>query len=336
MTDTLTKSNSETRLEQASRLLKPFPLLALFYLLPEKMIRDEIRLEIAPRCPLEFIADDFFMRIYLGKMFPKRMMKLWARLIWESKVVSGFAVDYSEHEPIQVLIHDPDTCIKVLASLGYDTDWLARQSVTIMDIPYPSEEKAAERLAELVQRFWEHDKSIARKIYEIARAHRTHNDFTDRKSHARIDFHRKYYHTRTKSKLVSIQNVWEDVEYVADVEYNMENVIAADWVLYFYKWLNSGRDVAICKLRYMGFTQKQIAALLKYKNHSGVNKRIKLVRGILEACVEWQQKLYDNSSTPPPPKLLERNCTLYQPKDVSEQQEVRYDIIEFTYKRTMK
>ena len=323
----------ETRLERARNLLKQFPLLVLFYLLPEKMVQDELGLEFAPRCPIAFIADDFFLTIYAGKMFPKRMMKLWAKLIWDAGVVSGFAVDYSEHEPIQILIHDLDTCIKVLASKGYDTDWLAAQSLTIMDIPYPSEEEAAEHLAELVQHFWEHNKSIARKIYEIARTHRAHRDFTDRKSHTRIDFHRKYYHTRTKSKLVSIQNVWEDVEYIADVEYNLENVIARDWVLYFYKWLGNKRDVVICKLRCMGFTQKQIGTFLKYKNHSGVNKRIKLVREILEAYIEWQRELDEDITTPPPPKLLKRNSTLYRLKGKSEQREIRYNIIEFSYKR---
>jgi len=327
------KLAQDPHFERASRILKRFPLLTLFYLLPEEIPRDELQLDFAPRNPVAFIADDFYLTIYAGRVFSRRLMKIWAELMWAAGYTQGFLSDFSKDEPIHILMHDPQTCIKVLSALGYDTDWLATMSTSITGIPFPGEEEAAERLASMVLGFWESEEIKARKIYEVARTHRTHEDFIARKSNVRKDFHRKYYHTRAKNVLVSIQDVWGDVEYVADVEYDLENVIAADWVFHFYKWLGNERDVVICKLRYMGFTQEQIATLLKYKNHSGVNKRIKQIRGILEVYVQWQRELEQDASTPPPPKLLKKNKLLYQPKGKTEAREIPYSVIDFSYPR---
>jgi hypothetical protein len=313
--------------------MERFPLLTLFYLLPEAALREGLGLDFAPRNPIEFVADDYYLTIYAGRMFSRRLMALWAKIMWAAGGMTGFESDYSKDNPMNILTHDSDTCLKVLSILGYDTDWLATQAISTMQIPYADADETVRRWTSIVRCFWESDEIKAREVYEIAKAHRAHEDFTARKSNARIDFHRKYYHTRAKSRLVPIQSAWEEVEYVPDIDYDLDHVIACGWVRNFYRWLGNKKDIDICKLRYMDYTQQQIADHLKYKNHSGVTKRLKLIADILEVYVEWQWELEQDNNAPPPPKLFKRNPALYQPKDDGEPWELRYISIPFAYQR---
>ena len=153
------------------------------------------------------------------------------------------------------------------------------------------------------------------------------------KATVRIDFHRKYYHTRTKGRLVSFESVPEDMEYVPDAEYDLGNVIASAWVQNFFRWLGNKKDIDICKLLYMGFTQQEIADRLGYKNHSGVNKRIKIIREILEVFIEWQRDLEQDSSALPPAKLAAKDAEQDEPIAKPDKPAIKYDVIEFSYTR---
>ena len=246
----------------------------------------ELRLESAPRNPLAFIADDDYLSMYLGRMFPRRLMNVWSNFLWLSGVVRGSESAYSADDPMRILTRDPNTCIKVLAIMGYDTDWLALQSITKPEIVLPREE-AVECFSRFIRCFWEHEEIRASEIYDVVRQHRAHEDFTDSKSTVRIDFHRQYYHTRAKIKTVNIADAWEDAEYIPDTDHDIDNIVLSDWIERFFATLGNDKDVEICKLLYIGCTQQQIADSLGYKNHSGVNKRIAHIKGKLSAYIGY-------------------------------------------------
>jgi hypothetical protein len=181
---------------------------------------------------------------------------------------------------------------------------------------YLTEEQTDALCKDMAKLFW-HDPTIkAKEIFDIVHEHRDHRDFSERKSKVRIDFHRKYYHTRAKRKLVRLDDVIEEVMYVPDDDRDLQNVIANDWVEKFYDWLGRKKDIDICRLRCLDATQQQIADRLGYKNHSGVNKRLKYIGDILEQFVKWQQEL---EAEPPPSEPEPSN--------------IKYDEIEFTYER---
>jgi len=297
--------------ERASHLLKPFPLLILFYLLPEELVQ-ELKLTAVPRCPLEFVADEFFAARYFGKAFRKRLMKLWAKFIWESTIIKGFVGDYSADDPMHILAHDPDICLKALASMGYDTDWLATKSVTEMVKPYPNVEESAEGLARLVYCFWMHPEIKASEIYEIVRTRRAHEDYSFRESNAKIDFYRSYNHTQSKTKMVPYNGGEHDTSSTKYLDVNLQNVdIHDNWNSLFAR-LRGKHDETIFKMTYLGYTQKQIADYVGYADQGAVSKRLKYI---------WAEyrKQREQDNNPPPSK---------KPSTV------KYDVIPFSYKRT--
>lgn len=110
-----------------------------------------------------------------------------------------------------------------------------------------------------------------------------HEDFEEWSTHVRIDFVRKWHHTRAKNvRSFSLESALEDVEgglyYLFDETQNAEeNVIAQDYSERFFARL-SERDRAILQLRLDGFTHVQIAERMGYANHSGVIKRMQVIR----------------------------------------------------------
>ena len=229
--------------------------------------------------------------------------------------IRGGISNYSYRDPFVILAYSLPLWASYLEVAGFSRDTLA----TFPDhaeARYMTEEQTDTLCKDMAKIFW-HDPNIkAKQILEIVHEHRDHKDFSERKSNVRIDFHRKYYHTRTKSKLVKIDDVWKEATYVPDDDYDLENVVANNWVNKFYGWLGGEKDINICRLRCLGCTQQEIADRLGYKNHSGVNKRIKYIGDILEAYIEWQHD-------------LEKEPPLSAP----ELSKIRYQEIEFSYAR---
>jgi len=297
--------------ERASRLLKPFPLLVLFYLLPVDAVT-ELNLDAVPRCPLQFVGDEFFTTRYIGQAFPKRLMKLWAKIMWACLGMKGWVSDYSEDDPMYKLIHDPDTWLKVLAVLGYDTDWLATKSISVVEIPYPSMEDAAERFVKLAYCFWNHADIKAAEVYEIVRTHRAHTDFAFRESNAKIDFYRSYYHTQSKIETVSYEQNKFKLDQTSQMDVGLQNVDIHDSWNHLCTRLQGKHDETIFKMTFLGYTQKEIADYVGYKDQGAVSKRLKYIL----AEYHRQRELDHN---PPPSK---------KPSTI------KYDIIPFSYKRT--
>jgi len=108
-------------------------------------------------------------------------------------------------------------------------------------------------------------------------------DFENWETNVRIDFIRKWYHTRSKKvQTVSLEECLEGddehgVLYVEDKSANFEDYVIADDFYERFKTQLSDKDMKILELRVMGFTYKEVAEKLGYKNHSGVIKRIKAI-----------------------------------------------------------
>ena len=121
-----------------------------------------------------------------------------------------------------------------------------------------------------------------------------HEDFEEWNTRVRIDFLRKWYHTRAKNvRTFSLESALEDGDgklyYIPDETQNVEEtVIAQDYSERFFARL-SERDQAILQLRLDGFTHVQIAEKLGYANHSGVIKRMQAIRKKFEQYQNEQE-----------------------------------------------
>jgi hypothetical protein len=129
-------------------------------------------------------------------------------------------------------------------------------------------------------------------VIEVANEFRCFEDFDIRYSSRKVDFYRKWYHSRTKvGTMLSLDTLIEDDEDGAfDVEDKSaeyeHKVVGKDYYQRFKEKL-SDKDMQILELRMQGLTYKEIAKKLDYKNHSGVIKRIRAMENML---LEYEQQ----------------------------------------------
>ena len=93
---------------------------------------------------------------------------------------------------------------------------------------------------------------------------------------------RKWYHTRSKHPIVSLEaeiekyaeyNDGQELEF-GDVNATTEKQILSKIMVKQFMESLSEKDRKILKMRLEGYTLEEIAQELGYKNHSGVQKRI--------------------------------------------------------------
>ena len=119
-----------------------------------------------------------------------------------------------------------------------------------------------------------------REVYDIVKDHRDHRDYSSKYSHAKEDFMRKYYHTRAQTQIEPMPEETDEPDETVYQPYRKNDFAALEtrlWFECFLKRLNE-KDRQIAKLLEMEHTQKKIGEILGYSNHSGVNKRIKIIR----------------------------------------------------------
>ena len=126
------------------------------------------------------------------------------------------------------------------------------------------------------------------KLAQVIRELPTYEDFNHNKhfNQPEIDFHRKWYHTRTKTQVVSLDAMQETADEEGepvetplpdknvDVE---EEVISQLKVRAFWASLNDAEQ-ALLNFKMQGLTTQDIAAELGLKTHSAVVKRLQKIR----------------------------------------------------------
>ena len=118
-------------------------------------------------------------------------------------------------------------------------------------------------------------------------------DFEQVLSNVRIDFYRKWYHTRSKVGIMaSLEEFLEsdDGDYYSKVAVdprNMAEVVASEDYCQRFKSMLSERDLKILELREDGYIFEEIAEKLGYKTHSAVVKRMQAIK---EVFLEYEKK----------------------------------------------
>ncbi|MCR5402785.1 MAG: hypothetical protein K6E91_03080 [Butyrivibrio sp.] len=129
------------------------------------------------------------------------------------------------------------------------------------------------------------DYLFKRGFIDAAKETRCFEDFDFRESRQKIDFYRKWYHTRSKKAEFSLEGYkehlmevydddgWEVPDPVSSFE---DEVIENVDVQRFLSTLPE-KDKTILQMRQDGYTLQEIADKLDYKTHSAVLKRIKCI-----------------------------------------------------------
>ncbi len=124
------------------------------------------------------------------------------------------------------------------------------------------------------------------EIMDVSKKNATHEDFSNSASNFdKIDFERKWDHTRTKvgkmESLEQFENLEHDnpdsVSEILSDEEQQANIESIEIIKAFYAYLGDDTDIKIFKLNANGYTQKEIAEQLGFKTHSAVGKRLKKI-----------------------------------------------------------
>lgn len=148
---------------------------------------------------------------------------------------------------------------------------------------YVSEEEISDLLSWLVpQAMTNHNMNA---VIDTAKEFRCFEDFDYRNSRQKIDHYRKWYHTRAKISVESLEEINEryaenndGTEWdIPDEDSDMNHTVLESMAVNEFLASLSETDRQILTMRMEGITLEKIAENLGYKTHSAVHKRIRKI-----------------------------------------------------------
>ena len=237
-----------------------------------------------PRTVASYFHDWNVISTVESDLFIELIMDGFAHLVWPYLGVSGYMENYSGYDPVYIIAHSPAFWVQTLQDEGIIPkveDLMRSGQGEIMGLLPEAEVSACfEQIFPVAM-----DRYRLFDVIEAVKEMRCPEDYEFRRSHARTDFIRKWYHTRTKHAEFSLdawnENRWRQYETqgidIPDTCQDMEGaaITQADAERFLLELPEKDRQ--ILQLRLEGFTLEEIAERLGYKNHSGVLKRIRKI-----------------------------------------------------------
>lgn len=260
--------------------------LSAYYLIPQSMLDKCKELtDNIPRRPRWIIPDPKAIEAIESDLFRLFIIDAYAFMVWPFMGLGRLQEIYSGYYPPWKISHSPGIWIYELEQ----SHILLPPKTLLCDIDptlyldCATEEQLSQTLSWLVPQ------ALARhnldKVIEIVKEYPCFEDFDKRNSNQKIDFYRKWYHTRTKHPQISLERYKQDyakshngMEWdLADTETNVENDVVGRLMAEQFMEQLSEKDRAILQMRMEGLTLQEIANKLGYKNHSGVLKRLRKI-----------------------------------------------------------
>jgi len=259
----------------------PLRFLPLVYFLPVEALSQAPTLRTLPRCFSEVAKSETHIVTLQSDQYLNEIMIATAGLAFPHFGLRGWVEHYTGYCPAWKLAYSIQVWAKALEDeIGWGLQTLYNLPKGYQ-IPFFDPEYAKEVMGRAVQR------GIAEQgwqpILDTVRELPCHEDFEPYGSRVYRDFHRKWYHTRSKRvQMVSLDQCLADEnhsihEMIADSVDIAGAAEAEDFVERFKARL-SEKDLQILELRAEGHTFERIAAKMGYKTHSGVMKRIWAIR----------------------------------------------------------
>ncbi len=257
----------------------------LFYVFPKNMLKaaGEIFLEV-PRKPVYLFGDRKWIDFVESDLFLEFIIDATAFIVRQFTGKDAAKEIYSGYEPSWILAHAPQYWLEGLTE--------ERILPTINELAQmckkePSVEYSfyTEEDIEIYIKYAVSHTMAKYNMYEIidvAKEFRCHEDFAKCNSNQKIDFFRKWYHTRSAYSTISLNaeiekyaehNDGQELGFGDINSITEEQMISEVMIKQFMESL-SKKDRKILKMRMEGYTQKEIAQILGYSNHSGIQKRI--------------------------------------------------------------
>ena len=257
-----------------------------FYFIPkEAMTKLPKELQELPRNPWFIFRDWDTIKIVESDLFLELMMDGYACLTWSYLGIAGDMEAYSGYDPAYAIAHSCGIWVETMTNLGIipTTNELLKKATPWEQWGYVPVAETQWTMRRVVRAAMHRYNLQA--LLDTVKQNRCAEDFDDRYSTQKIDFIRKWYHTRTKHPQISLEefqrayaeehnDTWWDVP---DTQQDMEQTVVdcADADL-FIQALDP-KDLEILQLRNKGHSLEEIAQMLGYKTHSAVLKRIQKI-----------------------------------------------------------
>jgi hypothetical protein len=257
--------------------------LSAYYFLPKEILdKCPKELDVIPREPARAIWDKKSLAVIESDLFHLLIIDGFSWMVWPFMGSEDRKEIYSGYDPAWKLSHIPDYWIEGLIIEKIIPDSVGLVKAYAGDpVGYMPMELASAIMSKVVpavmKRYNMYD------TIKTAKEFRCFEDFDDRFSTQKIDFYRKWYHTRTKvGKMLSLESLIEDDEDgsfdVEDYNAGFEDKIISEDYFQKFKSLLTEKDMKILEMRMNSFTYEEIAEKLGYKNHSGVIKRMRFIK----------------------------------------------------------
>ena len=253
-----------------------------FYMLPGEIIAQSRECRNVPRSPMEALNHPYWLHVLTSDICHKLVMEGMAYLAWPHLGIADPKEVFSANDPLYRWIYSIPLFIRHLSIVRpmYSPTAMFKMKRGV-EYPIINMEAAHKIMGDVVKSAMREENMEA--VVDYIKHHRCEEDFDKRQSFAKIDFLRKWYHTRNLSniKQVPLDDVMEDqngeLAYGAkliDKNANVENTAVDTVLISDFKKNLSERDMKILEMRMEGYTFQEIANILGYSTHSAVKKRI--------------------------------------------------------------
>ncbi len=241
--------------------------LMMFYLLPEEIVARTNLIDF-PRDPYRVLDDPKWRDVYESDYFQLVLIDIWAWVIWDYLGIRGGMEQYSGFDPFWLLAHTYSYWMLVFFRMGLKPERYFNLAPGDT-LRYLTRGELEDAVRDMMTYYMA--KSAFSQWRSIVQEHRAHEDYDTRRSSVKIDFHRKWHHTRAKVKVLDFIQADEEPGF-----YPYDGIVSRLDIERFTDGLGF-MNQRIVKLLLAGYTQAEIGKILGFANHSGVNKRIKKI-----------------------------------------------------------
>ena len=186
--------------------LKNVEYLPLFYLMPKRILQEyHFSKKLIPRVPREILDQPFLCRLIESDMFLAMLKEMVAELVWPY-MCSNSMDFYSENDPAWLLAHASEYWMEEFQTEGIlpTVEQLFDADQAFHFIPESLIDRVMKMiLPRVMQRY------NLTEVFKVTEQYRCFEDFRSHKNQRRTDFYRKWYHTRTKHPMISLEEYQE-------------------------------------------------------------------------------------------------------------------------------
>ena len=257
-----------------------------FYFIPKSILdRCGSELNSIPRNPHRLLHDWNAIAMVESDLFLLAIIDAYSFMVWPFMGLGAKREIYSGYEPSWIYAHAAPYWIQELQEekILPTAKELLKNGGVDETFGYVSEEEISDLFSWLVpQTMARHNMNA---VIDTAKEFRCFEDFDYRNSRQKFDFYRKWYHTRAKISVESLDEIKEKyaentdgMEWdIPDGSVNVESIVLEPIAVNEFLDTLSEIDRKILTMRMDDVTLEKIAEELDFKTHSAIHKRIRKI-----------------------------------------------------------